>query len=89
MATEPGSKEQDDPIVAEVHAARQKLLKQYGGIEGYLRHVRELDAQRHARERDLAEQREADEAQASKRVTMRIPGKRVKLTGLDFLYQAI
>lgn len=55
--------EQDnDPIVAEVHAARQKLLEQYGGIEGYLRHVRELDAQRHARERDLAEQREAEEA---------------------------
>lgn len=48
--------------MAEVHAARQKLLEQYGGIEGYLRHVRELDAQRHARERDLAEQREAEEA---------------------------
>lgn len=74
------AEEDNDPIVAEVHAARQKLLEQYGGIEGYLRHVRELDAQRHARERDLAEQHEADEAQASKSVTKRIPGKRVKRT---------
>lgn len=37
------AEEDNDPIVAEVHAARQKLLEQYGGIEGYLRHVRELD----------------------------------------------
>ena len=34
------AEEDNDPIVAEVHAARQKLLEQYGGIEGYLRHVR-------------------------------------------------
>jgi len=44
MATEPDANEQDDPIVAEVHAARQHLLEQYGGIEGYLRHVREVHA---------------------------------------------
>ena len=56
------AEEDNDPIVVEVHAARQKLLEQYGGLEGYLRHVRELDAQRHARERDLAEQSEAEEA---------------------------
>lgn len=54
--------EDDDPIVAEVRAIRQQLLEKHGGIEGYLRHMRELDTQRHARERDLAEQRETEEA---------------------------
>jgi len=61
MATEPDANEQDDPIVAEVRAARQQLLKQYGGIEGYLRHVREVHAQRLEREREEAERREAVE----------------------------
>lgn len=61
MATEPDANEQDDPIVAEVRAARQQLLKQYGGIEGYLRHVRAVHAQRLEREREEAERREAVE----------------------------
>jgi len=61
MATEPDANEQDDPIVAEVRAARQQLLKQYGGIEGYLRHVREVHAQRLDREREEADRREAAE----------------------------
>jgi hypothetical protein len=61
MATEPYANKQDDPIVAEVHAARQQLLEQYGGIEGYLRHVREVHAQRLKREREEAERREAAE----------------------------
>ena len=61
MATEPGATEQNDPIVAEVHAARQHLLERYGGIEGYLRHVREVHAQRLEREREEAERREAAE----------------------------
>jgi len=61
MATEPDANEQDDPIVAEVRAARQQLLKQYGGIEGYLRHVREVHAQRLEREREEADRREAAE----------------------------
>jgi len=61
MATATGSNEQDDPIVAEVHAARRQLLERYGGIEGYLRHVREVHAQRLEREREEAERREAAE----------------------------
>ena len=61
MANETGSNEQDDPIVAEVHAARRQLLERYGGIEGYLRHVREVHAQRLEREREEAERREAAE----------------------------
>ncbi len=56
------AEEDNDPIVAEVRAIRQQLLEKHGGIQGYLRHIRELDAQRHARERDLAEQRETEEA---------------------------
>ena len=61
MATEPYANKQDDPIVAEVHAARQQLLERYGGIEGYLRHVREVHSQRLKREREEAERREAAE----------------------------
>ena len=55
------AEEDNDPIVAEVHAARQKLLEQHGGIEGYLRHVREMHPQRLQREREEAERREVAE----------------------------
>ena len=37
------------------------LLEQYGGVEGYLRHIRELDAERLQREREEAERRESAE----------------------------
>ena len=61
MADKTKPEEQDDPIVAEVRAARRQLLENYGGIEGYLRHLREVHAQRLERERDEAERREAAE----------------------------
>jgi len=61
MATEPVSDEQDDPIVAEVRAIRQQLLEKYGGVEGYLRHIRDVHAQRLEREREAAERLEAAE----------------------------
>jgi hypothetical protein len=32
-----------DPIVAEVHETRSKLLEKYGGSEGYAEHLRQLD----------------------------------------------
>jgi hypothetical protein len=59
MVDETNAGEQDDPIVAEVRAARRHLLEKYGGVEGYLRHIREVHAQRLERERDQAERREA------------------------------
>ena len=34
-----------DPIVAEVHDTRAKLLKKYGGSEGYADHLRQLEAE--------------------------------------------
>ena len=34
-----------DPIVEEVHETRARLLKKYGGAEGYAEHLRELEAQ--------------------------------------------
>ena len=37
------SKNFDDPIVQEVHQTRAKLLKQYGGSEGYAEHIRQLE----------------------------------------------
>lgn len=56
MTIHPDPNEQDDdPIVAEVRAIRQQELEKHGGIENRLRHIRELDAQLHAPERDLAE----------------------------------
>ncbi|MEX1077052.1 MAG: hypothetical protein WED27_11470 [Pirellulales bacterium] len=61
MADETKAEEQDDPIVAEVRAARLYLLEKYGGLEGYLRNLREVHAQRLERERDEAERREAAE----------------------------
>ena len=32
-----------DPIVEEVHEIRRRLLEEYGGIDGYIRHIKELD----------------------------------------------
>lgn len=34
-----------DPIVAEVHDTRAKLLKKYGGSDGYAEHLRQLETE--------------------------------------------
>lgn len=35
----------DDPIVDEIHKIREKLLEEHGGIDGYLRHLDEVQAE--------------------------------------------
>ena len=35
----------EDPIVEEVHQTRARLLKKYGGSEGYAQHLRELEVE--------------------------------------------
>jgi hypothetical protein len=32
----------EDPIVAEIHQTRAELLEQYGGMDGYMKHIEEL-----------------------------------------------
>ena len=32
-----------DPIVEEIHEIRRNLLKEYGGMDGYMRHIKELE----------------------------------------------
>ena len=32
----------DDPIVEEIHRIREQLLEQYGGFDGYMKHIEEL-----------------------------------------------
>ena len=32
----------EDPIVQEIHRIREDLLKQYGGFDGYMKHIEEL-----------------------------------------------
>jgi hypothetical protein len=34
-----------DPVVEEIHEIRRKLLEEYGGMDGYLRHIKELEAE--------------------------------------------
>jgi hypothetical protein len=34
-----------DPIVEEIHKIRQNLLEEYGGMEGYMRHLEELQVE--------------------------------------------
>jgi len=34
-----------DPIVAEVHETRSRLLAKYGGSEGYAEHLRQLEVE--------------------------------------------
>ena len=35
----------EDPIVAEIHETRAKLLAKYGGAEGYAKHLRDIEAE--------------------------------------------
>jgi hypothetical protein len=35
----------EDPIVQEIHQIREELLVQYGGFDGYMKHVEELQQQ--------------------------------------------
>jgi hypothetical protein len=32
----------EDPIVKELHQIREELLEQYGGLDGYMKHIEEL-----------------------------------------------
>jgi hypothetical protein len=32
----------EDPIVQEIHKIREELLEQYGGFDGYVKHIGEL-----------------------------------------------
>ena len=32
-----------DPIVEEIHEIRRRLLEEYGGMDGYIRHIKELE----------------------------------------------
>lgn len=31
-----------DPVVHEIHKIREELLAQYGGLDGYMKHIEEL-----------------------------------------------
>ena len=42
-------KEFEDPIVAEVHETRTRLLQKYGGSQGYAEHLRQLETKLSAR----------------------------------------
>lgn len=35
----------EDPIVEEIHKTRAELLEQYGGFDGYMKHIEELQQQ--------------------------------------------
>ena len=32
----------DDPVVEELHRIRESLLREHGGLDGYVAHVREM-----------------------------------------------
>ena len=35
----------EDPIVEELHRIREEMLAEYGGLEGLVRHLRDLQAE--------------------------------------------
>lgn len=35
----------EDPVVEEVHHTRERLLEEYGGMEGFLEHIRQVQEQ--------------------------------------------
>ena len=34
-----------DPIVEEIHQIREELLKEHGGMDGYIRHLQKLSVE--------------------------------------------
>jgi hypothetical protein len=32
----------EDPVVKEIHDVREELLNEYGGFDGYMQHIEEL-----------------------------------------------
>ncbi|HXA15564.1 MAG TPA: hypothetical protein VN380_01120 [Thermoanaerobaculia bacterium] len=35
----------EDPIVEELHKIREEMLEEYGGLEGLVKHLREVQAE--------------------------------------------
>jgi len=35
----------EDPIVEELHRIREQMLEQYGGLEGLVKHLRQMQAE--------------------------------------------
>jgi len=35
----------EDPIVEELHRIREEMLEQYGGLEGLVKHLRQMQAE--------------------------------------------
>ncbi len=35
----------EDPIIREIHKVREELLEQYGGFDGYMKHIAEFQAE--------------------------------------------
>jgi hypothetical protein len=35
----------EDPIVEELHKIREEMLEEYGGLEGLVKHLREIQAE--------------------------------------------
>jgi hypothetical protein len=35
----------EDPIVEELHKIRERMLEEYGGLEGLVKHLREIQAE--------------------------------------------
>ena len=35
----------EDPIVEELHRIREEMLEEYGGLEGLVKHLREMQAE--------------------------------------------
>jgi hypothetical protein len=44
----------EDPIVEELHKIREEMLEEHGGLEGLVKHLRELQAEMPERVVELA-----------------------------------
>jgi hypothetical protein len=52
----------EDPIVEEVHQTRERLLEEHGGMEGFLKHIRQVQEQMKHRVVRLAPKKPLDTA---------------------------
>jgi len=55
----------EDPIVEELHKIREEMLEQYGGLEGLVQHLREVQAEMPERVVTLEPKRPAEKKKIS------------------------
>ena len=60
-----------DEVVSRIHRVREELLKKHGGLDGYFKHLQELDRKRLQREKRKAKAKAAAKPRSKSKVKVK------------------